>query len=593
MWKPLIERMNNVKIKNKLIFAYIFIVALPILGIGGVVVDYFRQSALDNAIEQTTNNVERVKNQMDTMLRVPIDISNKLLFDSRLSDVVNTRYTKVYDLVVAYHNYQEFQEYLRLYSEISAIRFYTTNNTIQNNLEFMKVNNEVRDSKWYQTAINSRKINWIYRNDIEISETKKLSLVRKINFTDYTTNGVLVIELSQSYLNSILSAEPFETMILDHSGYVVAAKDITLIGKQLGDPELGISTDLQGKGIYERDVKGQLSNIVVDEVMPDSSDNGLKIISVFANESIVRDSNRIILIGTGLLVLILCTGLLFLYLISHLITRRLSGLSRQMNKVGTGDLKAVSHIAGADEIGQLSRKFNDMVVSIRTLMDQVYESNERNTRLEVSQKEISFKMLASQINPHFLFNALESIRMKAHIRGEQEIAYIVRLLGKLIRNNLEIGMRNTTLQGEMELIKSYLEIQKFRFGDRLNYELLIDPQTKAISIPPLIIQPLVENAIIHGLESRENGGLIIIRTLRIDQDIMIDVIDNGAGISDERLQWVKNSLQVNESQQGDRIGLRNVHQRLILSYGATYGLHISSMLGEGTQISFKIPATTD
>ncbi|WP_458121253.1 cache domain-containing sensor histidine kinase [Paenibacillus sp. Z6-24] len=588
MLQLLIERINDIKIKNKLIFAYIFVVVLPVLCIGGFVVDYLRQEALNNAIEQTTNNVERIKNQMTTMLRIPINISNELLFDTRLSQVVNTRYEKVYDLVAAYQNYQEFDEYLRLYSEISAIRFYTSNETIQNNLEFMKINSDTRSSEWYQKAINSRKINWFYRSDDQISPIKKLSLVRDIKFTDYTTSGVLVIELSQSYLNSLISAEPFETMILDADGNIVAAKDISLIGKRLDDPIIDIDIDPAGKGTYEREVNGQQSNIVVDELVPESSANGLKIVSVFSNNTIVRDSNMIILIGTGVLVLILLSGLLFLRLISLLITQRLSGLSRQMNKVGTGDLTVTSRISGMDEIGQLSRKFNDMVASIRQLMDQVYETNERNTRLEISQREINFKMLASQINPHFLFNALESIRMKAYMNGEKEIAYIVRLLGKLIRNNLEIGSKQTTIEGEMELIRSYLEIQKFRFGERLNYELLLDPQTCRTPIPPLIIQPLVENAIIHGMESKEGGGLIIIRTLQIDHEVMVDVIDNGTGMTESRLEQVRRSLYSEE--EGERIGLRNVHQRLTLSYGSAYGLHISSTPHVGTQISFKIPA---
>ncbi|MFD1884202.1 sensor histidine kinase [Paenibacillus wenxiniae] len=588
MWQLFIHRINDIKIKNKLIIAYIFVVMLPVLVIGGVVVNYLRQDALNNAIEQTTNNVERIKNQMTTMLRVPTNISNELLFDTRLSHVVNTRYDRVYDLVEAYRNYQEFDEYQRLYSEVSAIRFYTTNDTIQDNLEFMRVTSDIRSSDWYKAAMNSRIINWFYRTDDTISSTKVLSLVRKVNFTDYTTSGVLVIELSQSYLNSLISAEPFETMILDDKGNIVSAKNTELIGKRLDDPNIDIDIDPSaGPGIYEHEVNGQLSNIVVDTLIPESSANGLKIISVFSNNSIVRDSNRIILIGTSVLVAILLIGLGFLQMISLLITRRLSNLSRQMNKLGTGDLKVSSNIGGMDEIGQLSRRFNDMVLSIRQLMDQVYESNERNTRLEISQRDINFKMLASQMNPHFLFNALESIRMKAHVNGEKEIAYIVRLLGKLIRNNLEIGNKHTTIEGEMELIRSYLEIQKFRFGDRLGYELLIDPQTAQTAIPPLIIQPLVENAIVHGMETKEGGGLIIIRTLRIEQEVMIDVIDNGIGMSAERLQYVRESLQTDR--EGDRIGLKNVHQRLTLSYGPAYGLHISSAPNAGTQISFKIP----
>ncbi|MNO95926.1 Sensor histidine kinase YpdA [compost metagenome] len=138
------------------------------------------------------------------------------------------------------------------------------------------------------------------------------------------------------------------------------------------------------------------------------------------------------------------------------------------------------------------------------------------------------------------------------------------------------------------MVRSYLEIQKFRYEDRLNFELIMDPESKDVNILPLIVQPLVENGIIHGLESKEVNGILIVRTWVSDNELNIEVVDNGSGISPEHLQKIEDSLEVDEVE-GARIGLRNVHQRLKLYYGEQYGLIIFSELEKGTTIHLKIP----
>jgi two-component system sensor histidine kinase YesM len=231
-----------------------------------------------------------------------------------------------------------------------------------------------------------------------------------------------------------------------------------------------------------------------------------------------------------------------------------------------------------------------MVVSIRGLMDEVTESQKQKAQLELRQKEIKLKMMASQINPHFLFNALESIRMKAHIKGEKEISGIVRMLGKMIRRNLEVGTRKIALMDELEIVRCYLEIQKFRYGDeRLTFRLNIDPAGHDVEIPPLIIQPLIENAVVHGLENVAEGGFVELTTSMRGSRLKVEVADNGVGISGEKIKDILESLRDMEEEEEYRIGLRNVHQRLVMIYGEDYGLTITSEPGSGTRITFEIP----
>ena len=226
-------------------------------------------------------------------------------------------------------------------------------------------------------------------------------------------------------------------------------------------------------------------------------------------------------------------------------------------------------------------------------MNQVVEKTEQNTALELAQREIKLKMMASQINPHFLFNALESIRMNAHLKGEKEISNVVRLLGKLMRKNLEVGREKAPLREEIEMIRSYLEIQKFRYEDRLDFELFVDSAANGILIPPLIIQPLVENAVVHGLENKEEGVRVEVRIEVSGDWAKIIIMDNGVGMTSERLEEVLVSIKGQEENERERIGLRNVHQRLILSFNEKCGLNITSRYGEGTQILFYIPINSE
>ncbi|CAM3637895.1 sensor histidine kinase [Saccharibacillus brassicae] len=591
--------LNDMKIRNKLIFFYVIVVMIPVLIVGLIVIQYFRQDALEKATEQTENNVQRIKTQIENQLNVPISVSNQLLLDRDMERVATTVYPPddPIQLVNAYRSYTDFSDYLRAYSEIKGIQLFTDNPTLLNNLQFMNADSAIQSAEWYKKAMGKRTIYWMYIEDMNnpgAVSGKQLSLVRQIFFPNTGKRSVLVVQVDTDYLNSLLSQEPFDTMVADEDGYIVAAKDRSTIGRTLGDMGFEVAVgDREQERTFERAINGLDYQVSINTLIPDSSTSGLTIVSAFASSSIVHDANRIGLIGAELIVFILLTALLAVYFNSRLISSRLLKLNRNLNRVAEGDLGTVSRIDGHDEIGQLSEQFNYMVTNINELMSQVYEASETNNRLEVMQREIKLKMLASQINPHFLFNALESIRMRAHIQGEKEIARIVQLLGKLIRRNLELGNRHTSLKSELDMVRSYLEIQKFRHGERLHYELAAEPDTLSVLLPPLIVQPLIENAIVHGLENKEAEGIVSLHAVRVGDEVLIDVIDNGAGMTPERLRQVEDSIRDKEENEESRIGLRNVHQRLIMTYGEECGLRISSELGKGTQIYFKIPAGRD
>ena len=589
MLSNFIQLMNDMKIRNKLILSFVVVVFVPVAIVGIFLTGELRKFAFDNALEQAYQNVDRVKKRSTEVINVADDLSYRLSYDERLRNLANRQYESVYDVFVAYREYPDMQQAIRMYKEISNIRFYSDNPTMLNNWEFLYPEDEIRSTEWYRRAEDD--IGVIYWDYIEDERDQKvyLSLIKGVDLGSKDNRGVLVINVNTGMLNTILSQEAFDTIIVDSSNNIVAANRPELYGKTLAEIEDASGAVYHASGSYESVIHDEASKVLIEPLNTESGVNGLRIISIFSIDSIVADANRISKLAMTVIIISLLLAVLLIYSFSSLISNRLLRLSKHITKVGTGNLGVAMEIDGKDEIGQLSRQFNSMVGNVNDLMNEVQESNEQKRLMEQKQNEIKFKMMASQINPHFLFNALESIRMEAHLKGETEIARIVRLLGKMMRSNLEVGSGKTTIKDEIEMVQCYLDIQKFRYEDRLKYELQVDPEANRVRIPPLIIQPLVENAVIHGMDHKEEGTSIRVRVTASEGKLHVMTEDNGAGISLDRLQMIYGYLNDTDEKDGGRIGLRNVHVRLQLTYGPEAGLIIYSEPGIGTRIEFSIP----
>ncbi|MEK4345802.1 sensor histidine kinase [Paenibacillus sp. FSL P4-0184] len=589
MFQWIVKLLNDIKIRNKLLLAFLLTTLLPVLLVGGYLTFEMRTMAFQSALEQASINVDRVKKRTEEVIGVSQDIAYRLSNDARLKRLAIRQYVSTYDVVEAYRDYSDMREYLRLYKDISNIRLYTDNATLLNNWELINPSPEIKESQWYQRAQRyDSLVGWEYIED-ERDKRNYLSLVRKIELEGSSKIGVLVINVNSQQLASILSQESFDTMIVDDQDNIIAANRKDRTGKKLVDVSFDTKLLGQGSGSYEAVVDGEASKIVIEELKPQASRNALRIISVFSIESIVKEPNQVIKLSITVVAISVLLAFLIIYSFSSLFSRRLLHLSRHINRVSTGDFDTTLKIDGKDEIALLARQFNSMVRSINDLMYEVQESNAQNSLLEQKQNDIRFKMLASQINPHFLFNALEAIRMEAHMKGQVEIARVVRLLGKMMRSNLEVGRSKILLSQELEVVRCYLDIQQFRYEERLKYQFTVDPAVESLYMPPLLIQPLVENAVIHGLDNKMEGAFVTVEVVKVGDHAKFTITDNGVGISPIQLEELLNTLERKEEREGERIGLRNVHDRLKLSYGAEYGLTIESRPNVGTVIFFCIP----
>lgn len=588
--KTLLKKFNDMSLTTKLSISFFIAVIIPLLLLGNYLIYELRSAAYENAVSVSQANVERVKSRTSEVLKTAIKVSNQFMLDNQLKKILNTHYLTTFEIVTAYNNYDKFEQYLDAYKELLNIRIYMKNPTLISNWHIFQVEQDITEQFWYEVALESRGlINWYYIPDPTRDGEQFLSLVRSINYIDYDSSAVIVITINTDYLQEILNQEQSPLLLVDENNFVIASNRKIFIGKKL-DEILGpdIVHDLK-PGTYSGQVDGQKSEIYIDLLLPETSQNELKFISIIPEEMIMRDANRFVKLGSFVMSvsILIAIGLIFFF--SRLLSGRFITLNNRIDQVAKGDFAAPIVIHGNDEIGQLSRQVDRMVKNILSLMNEVEQAQRENFELEKRQQEIRFKMLASQINPHFLFNTLESLRMKSLMKGNREIAEIIKKLGKLIRYSISVTGEMVTLQSEIEFVQHYLDIQKFRYGERLSYKLDIDPLSKHVLIHPLIIQPIVENAVIHGLQDKVGGGTVIIRTKVIDSYLHVVVQDDGIGIPADRLRRIQKSLQHLDENNGNRIGLINVNHRLIISSGAESSLNIESKENKGTMVSFKLP----
>jgi len=226
---------------------------------------------------------------------------------------------------------------------------------------------------------------------------------------------------------------------------------------------------------------------------------------------------------------------------------------------------------------------------ILQIVNEVYVQKLQKERLVSHQKEMRLEILSGQINPHFLYNTLETIRMMALEKKEENIAAVIKMLSQLFRQSLSVEDKTISLEKEVQLVRNYLSIQKLRFGNRLEYYIDMEPGLGGYSILPLLIQPIVENSIIHGLENKPGGGFVQVAVNAKNDMLRIDVTDNGIGMKPEKLEKLRNDLASGESSGNGHIGLVNVNRRIKLYYGQEFGLSILENDGSGLIVSLLVP----
>lgn len=444
----------------------------------------------------------------------------------------------------------------------------------------MRSNTNLTTQSWFRSAVENPNhlsfsiphVQNLFRGQYKwvVSMSKGI----KLNLNGRETDAVLLVDVNFKMIDDLTSSvklgqKGYAYIIDDSAGNIIYHPQQQLIyaGIKYENVEQALKYTY---GSYFDDSTGVQRLITIQTV----SNVGWKIVGVSYMDEIGATKREISSFLIWLLVSVLLFVLAITLYMSAKISQPIKRLEKSMQLVERGNFNIEIPIRGDDEVGRLSRRFNLMVNRIRELMGQIIVEQESKRRSEL-------EVLQSQIHPHFLYNTLNSVVRMVGTGKNEDVITMITSLSKFFRISLSKGKHIIPLTDELEHIRNYLIIQKIRYKNKFEFELRVGEELESLQTLKLILQPIVENAIYHGIEPSADQGLIVIRAERMDGKLLLQVLDNGVGMSAD-----KTARLLSEAA---GIGLRNVHERIRLHFGDDYGVQIESELEEGTTVSLWLP----
>lgn len=525
---------------------------------------FVNQLLTEREVKNLQNSLNQAITVVDNQLTIYGNMSDYLAFNQAILQTVSypyednyyemyNRFSTVFDPMVTSLKY--------LHSDIKQITVYARDDIERHDTTLAPIT-DIEEEPWFQEISSTNKILWVInKND------KKIFCIRKMPELQGEL-GVIYVEVDYDKL-----FEPFTQILDENYGVYVQEKDEIVFSYNIFD-ETYNNMDFSEENITSLKTSDDSEFIFVD------CDSKSKIgfhVGMYRPASQIEATIRPMTMGMVLICVIsmIAAGLL-LKRLTGVIVKNIEKLTQNMKEVKKGNLEVTVTSDSKDEIGELIQGFTEMVERIKTLIEEVYEG-------KISLKEYEMKALQAQINPHFLYNSLSLINWKAIEADEKDISKITLALSKFYRTALNKGNSVMALQDEISNVKSYLDIQLMMHDYEFDVEIDIDESMNYYDSPNLILQPLIENAIDHGIDLKTEGrGKIVIRGWSEGETMYLSVEDNGVGMSEE----VAQSILTRKSK---GYGVRNVNERIKLTYGAEYGLMIASKEGEGTKITVKLP----
>ncbi len=581
----MLERLAGMKLHYRMFLIYIFGGALPIVLIGFYLVHGISRILVEQVEQREVTELEMIRSQAEEMFSTVSTVTKYFYFDAGLEEISRKHYTTYQQMVDDYKAYTGFQDYTRYYNRIIAgVNIYMENDTLVENSRFGRLTEERKREEWY-SAVKQRNGGAIWRyRPIPSMHQDALAMLRMLKTEKGEDVGVLAVYIRPERFETLLRERGCDTLVLLNGDTVV-----TEMAQDLKCEDIRAFLPSGGSGETQESVHigGKKYLMTCETLELVESEDYLQFVSFLAYEDIlgaVRGQNtRSILFFAVSVILSVSVILIF----SRSFAGRVERFRVQMHRAAQGQFE-LEEIGGSDEIASLYDYLGTMIGEIQRLLAEVYQERLHADRLTIQQKDAEFKMLASQINPHFLYNTLETIRMKARRSGQGDIEEIVKMLAKIMRSYIQISETDTPLSKEIELVECYLKIQQHRFGERIRYHICVEPALEDYKILPLVIQPIVENSIIHGLESKEGEGNIHISARKKDGCVVISVEDDGLGIPAGQLESMRQRLNRYDAR-GRHIGVANVHQRVRLKYGEAYGVRIESEENRFTRVDIYLP----
>lgn len=577
---------NNYSIKSKLLTIYIVCVLIPIIVTDSVIFFSIKKYSDNEQMINMQHVLDRVKYNLSTRVEESMSVANDLYINSVLKNFLNKKYDSYIDFYEEYTDLVKTTSINSYYtsSNIYKLTIYTDNNTISNSAYFEKITPELKETQWYKEAFESSKSlsvsTYFDKSRINISNDnpyRRISIINKLNDSPNNTQ-ILKIDLNYDKIfNEIANEKMNANLYICNDKYILFSN---IKGDSSKTEFKSIDTIKEKDFIFNQSIKvtgtGEVWNVVITA-------DKMNILSK------LKEFKGVILI---LILFNLLLPTIVINIVSRSFKDRILLLNSYLDKVEDEEFNTIECDAGKDEIGKLIKSYNLMVCRIKELIEEVFVKNAEKQALELAKKQLELRALQSQINPHFLFNTLESIRMRSLIKGEKETGEIIEKLSILLRNIVNWGEDNVAIQEEMTFVENYLNIQKYRFGDKLDFGLQVMENCRNIKIPKLSIIGFVENACVHGIEQVPRKASIYVTIFKNEKDLFIEIIDTGIGMEKERLNEIKEklkNLKIEMLNNSKSIGMINTCIRLQAYSNYSMKFKFDSTLNKGTEIMIQIP----
>ena len=565
-------------------FIYFTVSALAVILLTGVVLYMQMSRQLTLAVQDENQAVlGQVNRSVDSYLRTIMKLSDSLYYGviknaDLNTEPINSRITLLYD-----NNKDSIANIALLSKEGELLEAVPAAR--------LKTGLDVTEEQWFSNTLErtdnlhftTPHVQYIFDNN-ENQYRWVITLTRAVEITHGTSTeqGILLIDIRYSSLQQIL-----ENITLGNQGYLymissggelIYHPNMQMIETGQMSENIAVAAEYRD-GSYREKYDGEWREVSVKSV----GYTGWKLLSVTPEKGLPLGNLKMRLFAVFVVAAFLLVLILANTFISSRITIPIQKLEKSVNAIEAGDLNTEVYMGGSYEIRHLGRSIGDMAKRIKTLMEDIVAEHE-------SKRKGEFDTLQSQINPHFLYNTLDIIVWMIENEQKQEAVKIVTALARFFRISLSKGKSIITVRDELEHIRNYLMIQQMRFKNKFTYHIDAEEEVMNLVSLKLILQPLVENAIYHGMEFMDGDGEIYVKVYREAEDLWFRISDNGLGMTSEQVESLLDEKNHVSSRRGSGIGVKNVNERIRLYFGADYGLTIQSKPDEGTTISIRLPA---
>lgn len=564
--KRLLHWFNGIKLRYKLAIFYSLFCFLPVMLLFWLSFLQMRSIIDDKGKMNLQSYLQQSVSSMDRTLDGYNSLSDYIAFDRTLAEVFSMEYGTPYEQYEQLT--QKVDPILRtasyFHGGMQQITIYTDNGMVKHDTTVAPVS-EIEETDWYQKTLEHPGLNWFANYQEET-----LFSARKLAFSG-AREGVNILYMDVDYQKLFT---PYAETLISECGLYITDQDGKLVFEESRFSGKNQNYDLTYSEFLEQRDRGSTDYIILCE---QSNTTGWTV-WLYQPVGLAGEAMRPIGVMAGVTILICIFAAVLAYFItSGMVSSRIERLTHFMQEVQEGSMDMQMESDDRDEIGMLYRGFGSMMKRIRTLINEVYLS-------KITQKEAELKALQAQINPHFLYNTLSLINWKALAAGEEDISRMTLALSTFYRTALNRGRNVLQVETELSNTRAYLEIQSMLHDGDFDYE--IEAQTEILQCESLnlILQPLVENAIHHGIEEKTDGrGKITVRGWKEDNCVWFMVEDNGVGMEQE----VADKILTMESK---GYGVRNVDERIRLCYGEKYAMKVESVVGKGTKMTIHFPA---